>query len=66
MRLPFYNNKILLMKKILLVAADGFSKTGVPAVFMNIVRNLSKRGFSFDIIYFDERFKYYYDEFCSF
>ncbi|HBM70356.1 MAG TPA: hypothetical protein DD377_03120 [Firmicutes bacterium] len=54
------------MKKILLVAADGFSKTGVPAVFMNIVRNLSKRGFSFDIIYFDERFKYYYDEFCSF
>ena len=54
------------MKKILLVAADGFSKTGVPFVFMNIVRNLSKEGYIFDIIYFDERFKYYYDEFCSY
>ncbi len=54
------------MKKVLLVAADGFSKTGVPSVFMNVVRNLSREGYTFDIIYFDERFKYYYDEFCSF
>lgn len=54
------------MKKILLVAADGFSKTGVPTVFMNIVRNLSKIGFSFDIIYFDDRFNFFYDEFLSF
>lgn len=54
------------MKKILLVAADGFSKTGVPTVFMTIIRNLVKEGYHFDIVFFDERFKYYYDEFVSY
>lgn len=51
------------MKKILFVAADGFSKTGVPAVFMNIVRELNKYGFSFDIIYFDKNKNFYQKEF---
>lgn len=54
------------MKKILLVAADGFSKTGVPTVFMNIVRELSHVGYSFDIIYFDTRFDFYLKEFLSY
>jgi glycosyltransferase involved in cell wall biosynthesis len=54
------------MKKILLVAADGFSKTGVPTVFMNIVRSLSSVGYRFDIIYFDTEFDYYLQEFLSF
>lgn len=51
------------MKKILFIAADGFSKTGVPAVFMNIVRELKKYNFSFDIIYFDKSKNFYLKEF---
>ena len=51
------------MKKILLVAANNFSKSGVPTVFMNIVRNLSSKDFRFDIIYFDDSSNYFKEEF---
>ena len=54
------------MKKILIIANNGFGKTGVPAVFMNIVRTLSPHRYQFDIIYFDDEFNYYHDEFLSF
>lgn len=54
------------MKKILLVANSGFGKTGVPTVFMNIVRTLSSKGYSFDIIYFDDKNAFFKDEFLSY
>ena len=54
------------MKKILLIAADGFSESGVPTVYMNIVRNLSKEGYVFDIIYFDSDKDHFLNEFRSF
>ena len=53
------------MKKILLVAANGLNKTGVPGVIMNIVRNLSNK-YIFDIVLFDTKNAYYREEFESY
>lgn len=50
------------MKRVLIVAADGLSKSGVPNVFMNIIKNLSPRGFVFDVVYFDATQTYHLDE----
>lgn len=50
------------MKKVLIVACDGFSKSGVPNVFVNIIREMSKQGYSFDVLYFDENMPYYKSE----
>lgn len=51
-------------KRVLLVAANDLGNSGVPAVFMSIVRNLSDR-YVFDIIITRENY-YYRDEFLSF
>lgn len=50
------------MKKVLFVATDGLSKTGVPNVFMNIMRNMKPLGYIFDVLYFDKTMSYYEDE----
>lgn len=50
------------MKRVLVVAADGLTKSGVPNVFMNIIRNLSEHDFVFDVLYFDENDAFYKDE----
>lgn len=47
------------MKRVLIVAADGLTKSGVPNVFMSIIKNLSGDGYSFDVLYFDENDAYY-------
>lgn len=50
------------MKRVLIVAADGLTKSGVPNVFINIIRNVSKFGYSFDVLYFDEKDSFYKEE----
>ena len=50
------------MKRVLIVAADGLSKSGVPNVFMGIIKNLSPKGYVFDVVYFDDTHTYYLDE----
>ena len=50
------------MKRVLIIAADGLTKSGVPNVFINIIRNLSGKGFSFDVLYFDNDGAFYKDE----
>lgn len=50
------------MKRILIVAADGLTKSGVPNVFVNIIRNLSSYGYSFDVLYFDDKDSFYKEE----
>ena len=54
------------MKKVLIVAADGLSKSGVPNVFMSIIKNLSPEGYVFDVAYFDTNHTYYANEIESF
>lgn len=50
------------MKRVLIVAADGLTKSGVPNVFINIIRNVSKFGYTFDVLYFDEKDSFYKEE----
>ena len=50
------------MKKILIVACDGLSKSGVPNVFMNIMRNMDKTEYSFDVLYFNKELPDYEEE----
>ena len=50
------------MKKILIVACDGLSKSGVPNVFMNIMRNMDKTQYSFDVLYFNKDLADYAEE----
>lgn len=50
------------MKRILFVATDGLTKTGVPNVFMNIMRNMHSLGYVFDVLYFDKEMSYYEEE----
>lgn len=50
------------MKRCLIIAASDLSKTGVPAVFMRIIRHFSKKGWNFDLIYFDNNDTYYLKE----
>ena len=52
------------MKKILIVASDGLSKSGVPTTFMNIIRGLNKT-FIFDVLYFDKTDDFYKNEINS-
>ena len=52
------------MKNVLLIAANGLSKTGVPTYIMNIVRNLSNV-YCFDIVTFNDD-DYYKKEFLSY
>lgn len=53
------------MKKILIVASDGLSKSGVPTTFMNIIRGLNE-SFVFDVLYFDKTDDFYKNEINSF
>lgn len=53
------------MKKILIIAANGLNKTGVPGVIMNIVRNFNNL-YNFDIVVFEKKNTYYEEEFKSF
>ena len=50
------------MKRVLIVATDGLTKTGVPNVFMNIMRNMKSLDYVFDVIYFDKTMSYYEEE----
>ena len=54
------------MKRVLIVAADGLTKSGVPNVFINIIRNMSNKGYVFDVLYFDEKDAFYKKEIESF
>ena len=47
------------MKRILIIAADGLTKSGVPNVFMSIIKELHSKGYSFDVAYFDNENAYY-------
>lgn len=51
-------------KNVLIIAANGMGNSGVPNVFMQIVRNLSNE-YNFDILLTREDY-YYRDEFLSF
>ena len=53
------------MKKVLIVASDGLSKSGVPTTFMNIIHGLKSR-YSFDVLYFDKMDDFYSQEINSF
>ena len=61
------NNKLLLfkMKKILLIADSNMSLSGVPVVFMSIVRQL-KDEFLFDIIVLKDNDMFFEKEFLSY
>lgn len=50
------------MRKILVVATDGLTKSGVPNVLVNIIKSLSGEKYSFDVLYFDEKDAYYKPE----
>ncbi len=50
------------MKRCLIIAASDLSKTGVPAVFMRIIRHFLKKGWKFDLVYFDNNNTYYLEE----
>ena len=52
-------------KKILLVAASDMSLTGVPVVYMSIVRLLNDE-FDFDIVVLDTKNMYFKNEFLSY
>lgn len=52
------------MKRVLIVASDGLTKSGVPTTFVNIIRGL-KDSFVFDVLYFDEKDAFYKDEINS-
>lgn len=49
------------MKRALIVASDGLTKSGVPTTFMNIINGL-KESFVFDVLYFDEKDAFYKKE----
>lgn len=53
------------MKKILLIADSNMSLSGVPVVFMSIVRLLSKE-YQFDIVVFKDNDMYFEKEFLSY
>lgn len=53
------------MKKILLIADSNMSLSGVPVVFMSIVRLLSKE-YQFDIVVFKDNDMYFEKEFMSY
>lgn len=50
------------MKRCLIIAASDLSKTGVPAVFMRIIRHFLKKGWKFELVYFDNNNTYYLEE----
>lgn len=50
------------MKKVLIIASDDLSKSGVPNVFTGIINNLHKKGFVFDVVYFYKNDNYYENE----
>ena len=53
------------MKKVLLIADSNMSLSGVPVVYMSIVRNFSKK-IRFDIIIFNDNDMHFQEEFLSF
>ncbi len=53
------------MKKVLLIADSNMSLSGVPIVFMSIVRHLSKE-YLFDIVVFKDNDMYFEKEFLSY
>lgn len=53
------------MKKVLLIADSNMSLSGVPVVFMSIVRLLSKE-YQFDIVVFKDNDMYFEKEFLSY
>lgn len=53
------------MKRILIVASDGITKSGVPNVFMNIMRHMHNMGYVFDVLYFDETLPFFKEEIVS-
>lgn len=54
------------MKRVLIVATDGLTKSGVPNVFMSLIRGLSSKDYCFDVLYFDKRNDFYKKEIESF
>ena len=53
------------MKHGLIIATNNLSRTGVPSVYMSIIRHFTKNGWSFDLLYFDNSDLYYLDELKS-
>ena len=53
------------MKNVLLIADSNMSLSGVPVVFMSIVRNLHKE-YHFDIIVLKDNDMYFEKEFLSY
>lgn len=52
-------------KKVLLIAASNMSLSGVPVVFMSIIRSLSHK-YTFDIVVLDDKDMYFENEFLSY
>lgn len=50
------------MKRVLIVASDGLTKSGVPNVFMSIIKGLNSKKYVFDVLYFDNVNAFYKKE----